>query len=326
MEVHDVPEPALAPGQALIRVEVVGLCGSDLHIYLGDNPYSNFPQTQGHEVAGVIERFGGPYEGPLRLGDRVAVEPLRACGACYPCRHGHPNCCVRLQVLGVHVPGGLTERWSVRLENLHAATDLDPELAALVEPLSIGLHAVVRGSVTAEDQVVVLGAGPIGQAVVLAARDRGARILAVDRIPSRLDLALRLGAERAVDTREADALAAIQEWTGGDGAGVVFDATGAPALIRLAIDAVASAGRVVILGISSEEVSIPVIAFTRKEVNILGSRNNVGVFEQAVDLVRRNRDLARALITHRFTLEQAPEAIEFALQHPAEAEKVLIRV
>jgi threonine dehydrogenase-like Zn-dependent dehydrogenase len=149
-------------------------------------------------------------------------------------------------------------------------------------------------------------------------------VLVADRVPSRLELARRLGAERTVDTREHDALAAILEWTGGEGASVVFDATGAPTLIRMAVDAVASAGRVVILGISSEEVSIPVIAFTRKEVNILGSRNNAGVFAQAADLVRRNRDLARALITHRFSLEQAPEAIEYALEHPAEAEKVLI--
>ena len=324
MEVRQTAEPTPGPGEALIRVEAVGLCGSDLHFYLGDNPYSSFPQTQGHEVAGVIERFGGDYEGPLRAGDRVAVEPLRPCGVCYPCRHGHPNACVRLQVLGIHAPGGLVERWAVRTDNLHAAADLDPELAALVEPLSIGLHAVVRGAVTAEDQVAVLGAGPIGQAVLLAARDRGARVLAVDRLPSRLELARRLGAEQVVDTREREVLAAIMAWTGGEGAGVVFDATGAPPLIRLAVDAVASAGRVVILGISSEEVSIPVIAFTRKEVNILGSRNNVGVFDQAVDLVRRNRDLARALITHRFSLEQAPEAIEFALEHPAEVEKVLI--
>lgn len=326
MEIQEVAEPEPRPGEALVRIEAVGLCGSDLHFYLGDNPYCTFPQTQGHELAGTVMRFGDGYDGVLRVGDRVAVEPLRPCGACYPCRHGHPNCCTRLNVLGIHVPGGLTELYAVKATNLYAAGELDRELTALVEPVSIGLHAVVRGRVTAEDQVVVFGAGPIGQAVLLAAADRGARVLVVDRIASRLELARALGAELAIDTSRESAAEAIAAWTNGDGASVVVDATGVPALIRSAIEVVASSGRIVVVGISTEEVSIPVIAFTRKELNIMGSRNNAGVFGEAVELVRRNQEKARRLITHRFPLDQAPEAIEFALAHPAEAEKVMILV
>lgn len=326
MEVREVARPEPGPDEALVRIEAVGLCGSDLHFYLGDNPYCTFPQTQGHELAGTVVGFGGAYAGPLKVGDRVAVEPLRPCGACYPCRHGHPNCCIRLNVLGVHVPGGLAEYFAVKTQNLYAAAGLDRELTALVEPISIGLHAVGRGRVTAEDQVVVFGAGPIGQAVLLAAADRGARVLVVDRIASRLELARALGAEMVVDASHQTPIEAITAWSDGDGAAVVFDATGVPALIRSAVDAVASAGRIVIVGISTEEVSIPVIAFTRKELNILGSRNNVGVFGEAVNLVRRHQEKARRLITHRFPLEQVPEAIEFALANPAEAEKVLILV
>jgi L-gulonate 5-dehydrogenase len=229
-------------------------------------------------------------------------------------------------VLGVHVPGGLAELYAVKTENLYAAGGLDRELTALVEPISIGLHAVVRGQVTGDDHVVVFGAGPIGQAILLATTDRGARVLVVDRIPARLDLARTLGAERVVDVNQEAAADVIAAWTGSEGASIVFDATGVPAVIRSAVDLVASSGRIVIVGLSEQEVSIPVIEFTRKELNVLGSRNNAGVFADAVDLVRRNRDRVRQLITHRFPLECVPEAIAFALEHPTEAEKVMILV
>jgi len=324
MELMDRPEPEPRAGEALVRVEAVGICGSDLHLYVGDHPYVRYPQIQGHEFSGIVERFGGRYDGPVRVGERVAVEPLQPCGECYPCRQGRPNCCTRLAVLGAHVPGALVDHIAVRASALYPVGDLDPELAALVEPISIGLQGVNRGAVTAEDMVVVFGAGPIGQAVLLGAVDRGARVLVVDRLASRLDLARKLGAEEVVDASGEDAAAAIARWTSGDGPGVVFEATGVPAVIRTAVDVVASAGRIVILGLSSQDVALPVLEFTRKELTILGSRNNAGIFGDAVDLVRRNQERARLLITHRFPLEQAPEAVQFALEHPIEAEKVMI--
>ena len=151
-------------------------------------------------------------------------------------------------------------------------------------------------------------------------------MLVVDKVPSRLELAKELGAERVVTVGSDDTLAVVSEWTGGDGPSIVFDATGVPAVIRQAIDLVASSGRVVIVGISDQEVSIPVIEFTRKELTVLGSRNSAGIFADAVALVQRNQDRVRSLITHRFPLDQAPEALEFALAHPTETEKVMIRV
>ncbi len=325
MEVVEKPEPTAAPGQALISVEVVGICGSDLHLYLGDHPYATYPQTQGHEFSGTIVAFGAGYTGPLKIGERVAVEPLLPCGTCYPCRHGRPNCCTHLAVLGAHVPGALTDLIAVPVETLYPTGDLDEELAALVEPISIGLQAVFRGNVIADDNVVIFGAGPIGQAVLLACKDRNARVLVVDKLASRLELATRLGADRVMSAD--DKLAEIiNDWTQGDGPSIIFEATGVPAVIRTAVDLVASAGRIVIIGLSNQEVSIPVIEFTRKEMTILGSRNNANIFGEAVALVQRNQDRARQLITHRFTLEETPQALEFALHHPTEAEKVLIHV
>lgn len=326
IELKDVPDPVVGPGEALVRVETAGVCGSDLHLYDGTNPYANFPQTQGHEFSGRVVAFGGPYDGPVQVGDRVTVEPIIACGACYPCRHGRPNCCTRLNVLGVHVPGAFADLIKVRAAAMFPAGDLDPELTALVEPISIGMQVVTRGQVTGEDTVAIFGAGVIGQAALLAANDRGARVLIVDKFASRLEIARRLGAEVMVDITRDDPQQVIAEWTAGDGPAVAVDATGAPAAIRAAIEVVAAAGRVVIVGISDQEVSIPVIQFTRKELTILGSRNNAGVFGQALDLVRRQRDRLRVLITHRLPLEQASAAMELALENPGEAQKVMLLV
>jgi L-gulonate 5-dehydrogenase len=229
-------------------------------------------------------------------------------------------------VLGVHADGAFAETIAVPTKNLYLAGDLDAELTALVEPVSIGMQVVTRGAVTAEDTVAIFGAGVIGQAALLCAADRGARVLIADRLPSRLDLAKQLGAERVVDVTKEDAKQAIEEWTHGDGAAVAIDATGAPSVIRACVDVVAYSGRVVIVGISTQEVSLPIPDFTRKELTILGSRNNAGVFGQAVDLVQRLNERLRVLVTHRFTLDQAPEAIELALTHPADVEKVMLTV
>jgi L-gulonate 5-dehydrogenase len=326
MEVREAPEPEPDTGQALIRVEAVGLCGSDFHLFLGDHPYARFPQTQGHEFSGVVEAFGPGYEGPLSVGDRVAVEPLIACGDCFACRRGRYNCCASLQVMGAHVPGALTEKVVVAASALYPVGHLEPVTAALVEPVSIGLQAVTRAGVRAGDAVVVFGAGPIGQAVTLGAADLGARVLVVDRIADRLRLARDLGAEEVVDSGADDPAAAAASWTAGEGAAVVVDATGVPALIRSAFDIVAPSGVIVVVGISDQEVSIPVIEFSRKEVSVLGSRNNAGIFGAAVDLVIRHAERVRRLVTHTFPLAEVPAAIEFAMNNPREAEKVVIRI
>lgn len=324
MELTEWPEPMPGPGQALIQVEAVGICGSDIHIYTGEHPYLQYPQIQGHEFCGTVLAFGEGYDGPVRVGERVAVEPLISCGTCYPCRQGRPNCCTNLAVLGVHVPGALAERIAVNVASLYPVGNLEAELGALAEPLSIGVQGVTRGGVTAEDRAVIFGAGPIGQAVLLAVKDRGAQTLVVDMLLPRLDLALKLGADRVVHVGSQNVEEAVQDWTKGEGPSVIFEATGVPSVIRQAVELVASAGRVVIIGVSTREVSLPAVEFTRKELTILGSRNSTGVFAEAVHLVRRHRDLARLLITHRFPLAETPQALEFALNHPTEAEKVII--
>lgn len=326
MELVEEPDVVAGPSEALVRVETVGLCGSDYHLYDGTHPYARFPQTQGHEFVGRIETLPATYDGPLRAGDRVAVEPLIPCGACFACRRGRYNCCVDLRVMGAHVPGGLAELVSVMPAQLYPVGDLAPSIAVLIEPVSIGMQCVVRADVRTGDNVVVVGAGPIGLAVALAAQDRGANVLVVDRVASRLTLALRMGATRTVDTSVEKLDLAVDRFTGGEGAAVVVEATGVPALVRQAIDLTAHSGTVVIVGISVDEVGIPVSEFSRKELSVLGSRNNAGLFPAAADLVARHAERVSALVTHTFSLTEVPAAIEFARHHPEHVEKVVVEV
>lgn len=326
MRIENVDPPEMGPNQARIGVSVVGLCGSDYHLFSGQHPYATFPLTQGHEFSGVVLELGENYHGTIAVGDVVAVEPLIACGTCFPCRRGRYNCCAHLKVMGPHLPGALAEEVVVPADRLFAVGNLDIELAALVEPVSIGLQTVVRGNITADDTVVVLGAGPIGLAAVLAASDLGAHVLVADRIPSRLETASMMGAERVVDTSSADLAEAVDEFTEHDGAAVVIDATGVPELIRQAFDVVASSGAIVIVGISDKDVSIPVIEFSRKEVSVYGSRNNTGLFERSIELVRRHQDQLRTWITHRVSLDEVPEMLEYAMNHPESVKKMLVHM
>lgn len=326
MTIEDAPDPVAADDEALVEVRTVGLCGSDYHLYQGTHPYSTFPQTQGHEISGIVRSLPVGYAGPARVGDLVAVEPLVACGRCVACRRQRENCCVELQVLGAHRAGGLAELLAAPASSLYPVGDLDPELAAMVEPVSIGLQAVGRGRVGPDDDVLVLGGGPIGLAATLAASATGARVIAADRIEARLQRARSAGAAVTILSTACDLATEVRGATDGDGPTVVIDATGAPELIRTAVDVVASGGTVVVVGISLELVQLPVVELTRKELTLAGSRNSSHRFPEAIELVRGRADVIRGWLTHRVELDETPEAIEFAVRHPELVEKMQVRV
>jgi L-gulonate 5-dehydrogenase len=309
IELRDGPEPRRDPGQAMVRVEAVGLCGSDYHIFAGTHPYLCYPRTQGHEIVALVEDLPRGYAGGLRTGDRVAVEPLVSCGKCFACRRGRYNCCTQLSVLGVQVDGGLAELLAVEVPQLHPVGSLGPLTAVLAEPVSIGLHAVRRGDVAPGDTVVVLGAGTIGQTITLAAADRGARVLIADRVRGRLDRALMMGAEHIVDSTRTSVAAAVADCTAGDGAAVVFEATGHAPMLRLAVEVVAHSGTVVAVGTSTAEAGIPVVEFSRKEISLVGSRNSAGIFADAITMAARYADRLEAMVTHQFPLAEVATAM-----------------
>ena len=333
MEVVDVPEAANpAVGEVLVRPEAVGICGSDFHYFLGDigtfeDPSVLYPRIQGHEVAATIEEVGPEAPEHLRAGERVAIWPVIACGHCYPCSIGRGNACVNISLVGIHRDGALQEQLLLPAQQVFPVGDLEPESAALIEPVSIAVRTVVRGRVAAGERVVIFGAGPIGQAVALAATDRGASVLLVDRVASRLETGRALGAELLVASEAEHPFALAREWAGGDGPEVVVEATGVPALVKPAMELVAAAGRVVVVGLSADDAPVRIGALPFKEIDVLGvSCCGAAEFEAAVELVRRRRDAAAGLVTHEFGLEQAPEAIAYAMEHPAEVMKAIVRI
>jgi L-gulonate 5-dehydrogenase len=333
MELVDVREPGRpGPGQVLVRPEAVGLCGSDFHYFLGDigtieDPSVLYPRIQGHEAAAVVEDVGPDCPAGLRPGERVALWPVHACGRCYPCRIGRGNACVNISLVGVHTDGALQEQLLLPAAQVFPVGEQEPELAALIEPVSIAVRTVVRGRVTAGERVVVLGAGPIGQAVTLAATDLGASVLLVDPIPSRLERGRAMGADLLVIAAGESPIAAAREWAGGDGPEVVVEATGVPSLVHTAVELVAPAGRVVVVGLSREPAPLRVGALPFKELDLLGvSCCAAEEFAAAVELVSRRREAAAPLVTHDFPLERAPEAITYALEHPAEVMKAVVRL
>jgi threonine dehydrogenase-like Zn-dependent dehydrogenase len=326
IELVDRPGPDVpADGEVLLGIEAIGLCGSDLALFLGTDPYTSYPIRQGHEFSARVLALPGGYDGPITEGDLVAVEPLLSCGHCIACRRQRPNCCVNLQVLGAHVDGALAERLRVPLRNLYPVETADAQLAAFVEPMSIGLHMVRRSGLRPGETAVVLGAGAIGKSVVLAAEDMGARVAVVDKVATRLDMAAMLGAELALAPGETrDLIEQLDEWSAGDGPLVVFEATGVAEVARTAIELAVHGGTVVLAGTPVAEVQLPTIEIVRKELDVLGSRNNCGVFGEAVGLTVKHADKVRRLITHTYPLDRTQEAIEHAIDRPDEVEKAMI--
>lgn len=329
MEVKEVPEPGPpGHGQVLVRPEAVGLCGSDYHFFDGtltaEAGGGSLPRIQGHEVGALVEAVGPGCDPGLEPGRRVALYPLSACGRCYPCRIGRPNACVNFELIGIHVDGGLQER--LVLPGSQAfPIDVSSRVAALAEPASIAIRAVHRARVAEGERVVVLGGGPIGQTIAIAAQDRGAAVLVVDLVESRVALSRELGADAAPWTDAGQVAERVAEWAGQDGPPVVFDATGAPSAVRAAVDMVAAGGRVAIVGMSGAEVSLRIGSFTEKELDVVGvCCCQPGEFADAVSLVERNAARLERLISHEFELARAPDALAYAMEHPTEVMKVVV--
>jgi threonine dehydrogenase-like Zn-dependent dehydrogenase len=326
----DVGEPpAPGPGQVELAVEAVGICGSDFHFFLGELSAeaggAQFPRVQGHEVCARIAALGPDCRDELAAGARVAVWPVHACGGCYPCRIGRINNCDNFKLIGIHIDGGLQERFVIGQEQVFPIEVQRASTAALVEPLSIAVRSVRRARLAAGERAVVLGAGPIGQCICLVARDRGAEVLVLDIQASRLELSAAMGAQTLVWRDRTAAVEAARAWTGGEGPPVVFDATGAPDAVRAMVEMVSSAGRAVQVGMSGEEVTFRLGHLTEKELDLLGvSCCDADDFAEAVRLAERSQPLLAEMVSHEFPLEQAPAALRFAIDNPTEVMKVVI--
>lgn len=297
--------PVRGADEVLVRVKRVGVCGTDLHIFTGNQPYLAYPRVMGHELSGLVE--AAPAGSALRRGDAVFVMPYLSCGRCIACRMGKTNCCVNIQVLGVHRDGAFTEYLSVPQQFVHKAEGVTLDQAAMVEFLAIGAHAVRRGEVQPAQRVLVVGAGPIGMAALIFSRLRGAVVTALDTRRDRLDFCERhLGVATAVQIG-ADDEARLSELTDGDFYDVVFDATGNARAMERGFKFVAHGGKYVMVSVVRDTISFSDPEFHKRETTLLGSRNaTMEDFETVLAAMRAGQIPDAALNTHRMPLSQVP--------------------
>ncbi len=319
VETRPIPEPA--PGEVRIKVERAGICGSDIHILHGNNPFARYPRVIGHEFFGRIEKLGDGVA--ARPGARVVIDPVIACGTCYPCSVSRPNVCAHLQVLGVHRDGGFSEYACVPVGNLHLLPDsVDDDKAPLVEPFSIASNITDHTRVFASDVALVYGAGPIGLTVIqVLKRVYGVKELIVtDRIEARLEAARHNGADRVINTAQtalpaALAAASLQPT-------LIIDAACHPAILTEAIEIASPAARIGLLGFSAEPSTIVQQKVTAKELAIHASRLNSGKFAKVIDWFASGALQPERLITHRFGLDNYTTAFDTFEHNQTECCKV----
>lgn len=303
-----LPKPSRAPGEVLLRMRRVGLCGTDYHIFAGNQPYLSYPRVMGHELAAEVVEADSTS--PLAPGQVVTLNPYLACGTCIACRKGKPNCCTSIEVLGVHTDGGMCEFLAVPETAVIPAGTLDLDQAAMVEFLSVGAHAVRRGETAPGSRALVVGAGPIGIAVALFARAAGADVTLVDSNPPRLDYAsTAIGIERTViaDDRLHDTLSAL---TDGEFFDLVFDATGNAKAMERGFAYVAHGGTYVLVSVVKQDITFADPEFHKREMRLIGSRNATGEdFRAVIAAIERGDIPTDAIKTHAFPLEEAPQRI-----------------
>jgi L-gulonate 5-dehydrogenase len=322
MHVGGLATPQPGPDEVVVAVGATGVCAGDMYIYLGKNPYAEYPVIGGHEIAGTVHEVGNSVQG-IDPGAQVVVEPFIGCGTCYPCRIGKPNCCMNLQIIGMHRPGGFAEYVVAPAANVHLVpAGLSMSIASFAEPIAIGVQSCRRGAVAGGDDVLILGCGPIGLALIEVAHARGARVVATDVQSDRLETARSLGAE-VVAGGEA-LLPAIMERTNGEGMPVVIEATGNTKAMESTVDLVAAGGRIVIVGLAARGagVTFPALDFTRKEMTIVGSRASTNCFPEALDLLARGAITYPRLATE-VSMWQAPELFANLAEHPGTIHKVV---
>ncbi|MDR6989520.1 L-gulonate 5-dehydrogenase [Paenarthrobacter nitroguajacolicus] len=336
IEFQASPEPALEPGHALVRVHNVTLCGTDLHIWEDDYP-TQLPLIQGHELSGIVEALAPGYSGPARhnvsIGDRVAVNPIIYCGECRPCLTGRYNVCQNVGCLGCYSDGALTELISVPLEKLCPVPDELPlDIAAMGEPASIAMQAVNRGRPEPGETALVLGSGPIGLLATLYLTELGVTVVCADTEQHRLDLALEFGAVDTLlvtpgsDFPDAGQAPRFDAVTGGYGPHLVIEATGVPSSLENAIRLVASAGRIVQVGISPRQANVSMKEIPYKELDLLGSRMSLNLIPDGLALLSRHPDQARALMTHRFAFKDLQQAYRLLQGRTGKIGKILIEM
>jgi threonine dehydrogenase-like Zn-dependent dehydrogenase len=317
-------KPSLQAGEVLVRLKYVGFCGSDLNTFSGKNPMVKLPVVPGHEIGALVEECAAGVPENIKPGMACTVNPYTNCGHCPSCRNGRANACQFNQTFGVQRDGAMCDFIAVPWQKVIVDRDITPKNFALVEPMSVGFHAVSRAAVSDLDSVLVIGCGMIGIGAIVRAVLRGARVIAMDVDDSKLLLAKRLGAVHTVNSKTEDVHARLQEITG-SGPDVVIEAVGAPVTYQTAINEVAFTGRVVCIGYAKSEIAFETKYFVQKELDIRGSRNAMPEdFRAVMEYMKRGTCPVDELISGVYKPEQAQQALVAWAANPAKVFRILV--
>ncbi|MHC4203259.1 MAG: zinc-binding alcohol dehydrogenase family protein [Planctomycetota bacterium] len=325
-EIREIDRPAPGDGEVLLKVGKVGFCGGDLNGFRGLFELQEYPNVLGHEVGAVIEQTGTGVPDSFKAGMKVTVYPYLNCGTCTSCRKGRPNACQDNKTMGVRRPGAMTRYITVPWQILFRSESLSLSELALIEPLTVGFHAVNRGRISAGEKVAVIGCGIVGMGAVAASVSRDAEVIAVDIDDSKMDIARKTGVAHTINTSKADLHEAISEITDGEGPDVIIEAVGNTQTYRAAVDEVAYTGRVVYIGYAKKPVEYETGMFVRKEIEIFGSRNcekDVD-FPAAIAYLEKGGFPVDDVISRVVSMDEAGQALAEWSENPGPITKILV--
>lgn len=327
VEVIEREKPGVKAGEVRVRIEYVGFCGSDLNTFLGRNPMVKLPVIPGHEVGAVIETVGEGVPDSLKPGMNVTLNPYTNCGHCASCRNGRVNACEHNETLGVQRNGVMTEYAVLPWQKIIPAEGISTRDCALIEPMSVGFHAVSRARVEDGEVVMVIGCGMVGMGAVVRAALRGALVVAVDVDDEKLALAREVGAAHVINSSTEEVHARMQEITGGLGADVVIEAVGHPVTYVMAVDEVAFTGRVICIGYAKSEVAFQTKYFVQKELDIRGSRNALPAdFRAVISYMRSGHCPTEKFISRIIAPEEAATALQDWAASPGKVFRILVEL
>lgn len=323
VSIKTVDYPTKKDTDVLIKVEAMGICGSDIGAYRGTNPLVTYPRILGHEIVGTILEKGIGMPDNIDIGDRVIIDPYVYCSQCYPCSIGRTNCCETLRVIGVHIDGAMQEVVCHPAHLIVKAPNMPINQLALAEPLTISLHAIHRTKVKAGEHVVVIGAGTIGLMAALIAQVYGAIPILIDILDDRLEYAQKIGIPHIINPSTESELDMIKEITKGRMAEVVIEASGSNIAIQNTLKYTSFAGRIALTGWPKTETALPTNIITFKELDIYGARTSKGEFEEALELLSSNKINPNTIITKTISFDELPKYIEDISENPGDYLKVI---
>lgn len=326
VEIDDVPMPKLKDGEALLKIKYCGICGADVASYTGNQPFTTYPRIPGHEFSAEIVQIGENDRG-FKVGDIVTANPYFNCNECYSCKRGIVNACTDNQTMGVQRDGAFCEYFAMPIERIIDGKGLTAKELALIEPFSISCHALSRAQVKKGDNLLIMGAGPIGLFVLIKAKAMGANVMIADLLDNRLELAKEYGADKTVNTKNENIIDASKEFTSGNMFDVCVEACGSSVTFLNCIDCAATGANIILIGNGKTETTFLHSVILKKELNIFGSRNAfTRDFEELIDLVKDGKANVMKMVSGVYDMDDAQTAFESLAHNDGTLAKLLIKI